>query len=209
MFEAHGLVRQGMQTLVRAQLGESAARDLAEQTATTLIDNDQMEAAFALLIDVGSLARALEVLQQLSERYASQGQVDLLMSSLAKLPAAEVERNAWLCFWTGQALLRIDEEQARVWFTHAYFAFEASGDAYGMRLAAASNVTAFQLECGDLRELDMWVERHQRAGGDTQVAAGDRFETTLLMGIICAAFVRARYPSQIRFRCVDYAIAIF
>ena len=196
-FEAHGLVRQGMQTLVRAQLGESTARDLAEKTATTLIDNDQMEAAFALLIDVRSLARALEVLQQLSERYASQGQVDLLMSSLAKLPAAEVERNAWLCFWTGQGLLRIDEEQARVWFTHAYFAFEASGDVYGMRLAAASNVTAFQLECGDLRELDMWVECHQRAGGDAPVTAGDRFETTLVMGIICAAFVRAHYPSQI------------
>ena len=164
MFEAHGLVRQGMQTLVRAQLGESVARDLAERTASVLIDNDQVEAAFELLIHVGSSARALEVLQQLSERYASQGQVDLLMSSLAKLPASEVERNAWLCFWTGQALLRIDEEQARAWFERSYSAFEATGDLYGMRLAAASNVTAFQLECGDLRELDYVGRTPQKCG---------------------------------------------
>ena len=43
----------------------------------------------------------------------------------------------------------------------------------------------------------MWVERHRSAGGDTPVSIDDRFETTLIMGIICAAFVCARYPSQI------------
>ena len=66
-----------------------------------------------------------------------------------------------------------------------------------MRLAAASNVIAFQLECGDLRELDAWVGRHSDVGGDTPVQTADRFETTLIMGIICAAFVRARYPAEI------------
>ena len=151
VFEAHGLVRQGMQTLSRAQLGDSKAQGLAEQTATVLIESGQHEAAFALLVEIGSVARALEVMQRLSERYASQGQVDLLMNSLARLPATEIAHNAWLCFWTGQALLRIDEEQARSWFERSYAAFEATGDSYGMRLAAASNVTAFQLECGDLR----------------------------------------------------------
>ena len=196
VFEAHGLVRQGMQTLARAQFG-SKAQELAEQTATVLIESGQHEAAFALLVEVGSVTRALQIMQRLSEHYASQGQVDLLMNSLAKLPASEVERNAWLCFWTGQAQLRIDEEQARVWFGRSYSAFEATGDLYGMRLAAASNVTAFQLECGDLRELDIWIDRHRNAGGDTPVSIDDRFETTLIMGIICAAFVCARYPSQI------------
>lgn len=196
-FEAHGLVRQGMQALVRAQLDASKAQDLAEQTARILIESGQHEAAFALLVEIRSVARALDVVQLLAELYASQGQVDLLMSSLAKLPVAEVERNPWLCFWTGQAQLRIDEEQARVWFGRSYFAFDAAGDLYGMRLAAASNVTAFQLECGDLRELDLWVERHRNAGGETPVPLGDRFETTMIMGIICAAFVGAGYPSQI------------
>ncbi len=197
VFEAHGLVRQGMQTLVRDRLGTANAQALAEQTATVLIKNDQDEAAFALLVNIGSTTRAIDVLRRLAERYAAQGHVDLLMSSIEKLPESEVQKDAWLCFWTGQALLRVDEEQARVWFTRAYFAFEASSDVYGMRLAAASNLAAFQLECGDLRQLDMWVEHHRRAGGDTEVAAGDRFETTFLMGIMCAAFVRARYPSEI------------
>jgi len=195
-FEAHGLVRQGLRTLVQAQLGQPEALALAERTATVLLDGKQTEAAFSLLVEVGSASRALDVLQQLAERYAAHGQSDLLLASIAKLSASQVHANAWLCFWTGQALLRVDEEQARIWFARSYSAFEAASDRYGMRVAAASNVTAFLLECGDLRKLDKWVERHRTSGGDTQVPSADRFETTLLLGIVCAALVRARYPSE-------------
>ena len=67
-----------------------------------------------------------------------------------------------------------------------------------MRLAAASIVTAFGLECGDFRELDLWIERHARAGGDTPVESNGRFETSLLMGIMCAAFVAGHYPPEIQ-----------
>ncbi len=163
MFEAHGLVRQGMQTLVRARTGGTEVRALAERTAAVLSANDQHEAAFALLAEIGSTARAIEELRSLAERYAKLGQSDLLLSSIAKLPTADVDRDAWLCFWTGQALLRVDEEQARLWFERSYAAFQVQEDRYGMRLAAASNVIAFQLECGDLRELDAWVDRHRRS----------------------------------------------
>jgi LuxR family maltose regulon positive regulatory protein len=197
MFEAHGLVRQGMQTLTRARLGQAAARALAERTATALIENGQIEAAFALLVDIASTARAISVMQQLAERYAAHGQIDLLMSSIAKLPPTDIDHNAWLCFWAGQALLRIDEERARVWFAKAYSAFEKSWDTFGMRLAAASVVTAFGLEWGDLRELDTWVDCHRSAGGDTPVVCNDRFEATLIMGVACAASVYGAYAPQI------------
>ncbi len=197
VFEAHGLVQQGMRALVHSRFGPAKTHDLAERTAAILASSDQAEAAFSLLAEIGSTARALSVLRQLAERYAAQGQVDLLMSSIAKLPTPEVERDAWLCFWTGQALLRIDEEQARVWFGHAYLAFEADGDASGMRLAAASSVVALTLEWADLQQLDVWIGRHSDAGGDAMVVGANRFEPYLLMGIVCVALVRGSYPPQI------------
>jgi LuxR family transcriptional regulator, maltose regulon positive regulatory protein len=196
-FEAHGLVRHGLRSLVQRQLGQQETHALAERTATVLLEDKQSEAAFTLLVDTGSASRALEVLQQLAEHYAAVGHSDLLLASIAKLPESQVQGNAWLCFWTGQAMLRVDEEQARIWFARSYSAFEAVGDTYGMRVAAASNVTAYLLEWGDLRELDIWVARHRKSGGDTLVLTGDHFETTLLMGIVCAAFVCARYPADI------------
>ncbi|MEO8187120.1 MAG: BTAD domain-containing putative transcriptional regulator [Burkholderiaceae bacterium] len=196
-FEAHGLVQQGMRALVRSRLDPTEVEELSERTATILIANGQREAAFTLLSEIGSTARALKVLRQLAERYAAQGQVDLLMSAIAKLPATEVQRDAWLCFWTGQALLRINEEQARVWFSHAYEAFAAEGDTSGMRLAAASSVIALTLEWADLQQLDVWIARHSDAGGDTIIASGDRFEPYLLMGTICSALVRGAYLTQI------------
>ena len=170
---------------------------MAQRTAATLIANDQSEAAFALLIDVGLTARAIEVLQQLSERYAGRGQTDLLLSALAKVPTVEAHNNPWLCFWTGQALLRINEEQARGWFDRSYTAFEKAADRAGMRLAAASVVIAFGLEYGDLRELEIWIQRHRDAGGDTPVAPTERFEPTLLMAMVCAAFMEGRYPLEV------------
>ena len=197
VFEAHGLVRQGMQVLVRVRLGHNEARALAERTATVLSARDQREAAFVLMTEIGSTTRAIAELRSLAKNYAQLGHSDLLLSSIAKLPVAEVNQDPWLCFWAGQALLQVDEERARTWFERSYAAFQVTHDRYGMRLAAASNVIAFQLECGDLRELDAWVDRHGDAGGDTPVSIGDGFETTLIMGIICAAFVRSRYPSVI------------
>ncbi len=119
------------------------------------------------------------------------------MSSIAKLQTADVQRDAWLCFWTGQALLRINEEQARVWFAHAYAAFEADNNPSGMRLAAASSVIALTLEWADLQQLDAWIARHSAANGDVMVVDADRFEPYLLMGIICVALVRGSYPAQI------------
>ena len=196
-FEAHGLVQQGMRALVHSRLGSAQSRDLAERTATILVSNEQAEAAFALTTEIGSTERAIAVLQQLAVRYAAQGQVDLLMTSIAKLPAKETQRNAWLCFWVGQALLRVDEAQARTWFAYSYSAFEASSDVFGMRLAAASMVIAFGLEHADLRELQVWIDRHRDAGGETPVKSNERFEPTLHMATICAALMQGAYPPQI------------
>ncbi|MGZ8992616.1 MAG: BTAD domain-containing putative transcriptional regulator [Burkholderiaceae bacterium] len=196
-FEAHGLVQQGMRALVQRRFPPASTRDLAEKTATVLAASSQADYAFGVLVEIGSTARALDVMQHLAERYAAQGQVDLLLASIAKLPATEVQRNAWLCFWVGQALLRINEEHARVWFDHAYAAFEAEGNPSGMRLAAASSVVALTLEWADLQQLDLWIARHAQAGGDAMVNDRDRFEPYLLMGLICAALVRGSYPPQI------------
>lgn len=196
-FEAHGLVQQGMRALALSRLGRNQTHDLSERTATILIANNQAESGFTLLVDIGSTARAIAGLQQLAERYAVQGQTDLLLSALAKVPEAGVQSNAWLCFWTGQALLRVDEGHARVWLARSFSAFESAGDSLGMRLAAASIVIAFALEWADMQQLDLWIERHAVAGGDTPVVAGERFEASLMMGIICAALVRGSYPPQI------------
>jgi len=197
VFEAHGLVRQGMQSLVRARGGDMAERTLAERTAGVLALNNQSEAALSILVNVGSMNLAIQQLQSLAEQYAALGHVDLLLSWIAKLPVAAVRRNAWLCFWTGQTLLRVNEEHARIWFGHAYSAFAINCDKSGMRLAAASTVIALTLEWADLQQLDMWIERHSAAGGEEAIASADLLEPVLLMGSICVALVRGSYPAQL------------
>ena len=174
IYEAHGLVRRGMQTLLRKRHGATDVQQVALATAAALERHDAHEDAFALLIECNAPEAAAVVLETLAERYARSGQAALLARSLAQLPAGMATRNPWLCFWAGQALLGVDETTARGWFERSYTGFEHANDRNGMRLAAACVVTAFGLEYGDIRSMDEWMARHSRAGGDEAVPSGVR-----------------------------------
>jgi DNA-binding SARP family transcriptional activator len=195
VYEAHGLVRRGVQTLVRARLGEQRWRERAVATATALAANGYEDEAFALLVEHGEPTRAAELLVTIAPRHARTGQAALLLRALDALPAATLDAHPWLPFWAGEALLGIDEEAARGWFARAHDAFEHCGDPHGQRVAAARVVTAYGLEYGDLRGLDTWMERYVSAGGDESIAARTPHESVLGLGAICAAIVRGAYPA--------------
>ncbi|MEP6941433.1 MAG: BTAD domain-containing putative transcriptional regulator [Betaproteobacteria bacterium] len=195
VYEAHGLVRRGMQSLLGASAHEVEAQ--ASRTADALLAHGFIEDAFSLLVERKLFDRAAGVLESLAPRYTRAGQALLLASSTNALPEHLIAARPWVCFWTGQALLAIDEEQARRWFERSYAGFEDAGDRAGMRLAASSVVTAFGLEYGDIRALDAWLERHTSAGGDTAIAPGCEFEAALCLGLMSAARVRGAFPAGI------------
>jgi LuxR family transcriptional regulator, maltose regulon positive regulatory protein len=194
-YEAHGLIQRGMRSLLRERLGEVQTQELALNTAEQLLKHGYDEDAFSLLIERNAHTRAAEVLEALAPRYARASQAALLSHGLTQLPAALVNTKPWLCFWAGRALLGIDEEVARGWFERSYAMFETSGDAAGMRVAAASVVTAFVLEYGDIRTFDLWLDRHLRAGGGQAVEPGCDYESTLCVGVMAAAINAAAYPA--------------
>ena len=197
VYESHGLVRKGLHSVAVEHLGEAAVADLATRTADTLEREGYDEEAFALLAGHGASDRAATVLERVIERYARLGQAELATRALARLPAAACDARPWLCFWAGQALLGASEEAARTWFERAYAAFERKGDATGSRVAAARVVMAYGLEYGDLRNLDTWMARHARSGGNTTVPAGAPYETVMLLGVINDALMRGAHPPGI------------
>jgi DNA-binding SARP family transcriptional activator len=166
------------------------------RTAAILEREEFDEDAFALFADCTEFGRAAELLEKMAERYARSRQVDLLQHAFDRLPESAIDSRPWLCFWAGQAMLGVDEESARRWFERAYAAFERVGDATGTRVAAARVVTAFGLEYGDLRALDAWMERHDRAGGNEPVAPTSPYESVLALGAICAAMIRGAHHSN-------------
>jgi LuxR family maltose regulon positive regulatory protein len=196
-YEAHGLIQRGMRSLLRERLGDPGTQEFALHTAELLLTHGYDEDAFSLLVERKAQARAAEVLEALAQRYARTSQAALLSRALASLPAELVDGRPWLCFWAGRALLGIDEEVARGWFERSYAAFEATGDGAGMRLAAACVVTVFFLEYGDLRTLDVWIDRHARAGGGCMPEPGCAYESTLCLGVACAALIAGVHPQGI------------
>ncbi len=194
IFEAHGLLRLGLQTLLRQRQTPAAVQESALATAKTLARLGAAEEAFTLYVDCGAPQAAIAVLDDLAQTWARSGQAARLIRALGQLPSGLVERRPWLCFWAGQALLGADEAAARGWFEQAYAAFEAAQDTSGMRVAAACVVTAYGLEYGDIRSLDLWLARHGRVGGDSAVPRNGPHEALLCLGVVCAAIIEGRYP---------------
>jgi ATP/maltotriose-dependent transcriptional regulator MalT/DNA-binding SARP family transcriptional activator len=196
IYEVHGLVRRGLETLLRERLGPEGSSAWAMRTAAVLEAQGFDEDAFTLLADCAAFEHAAALLERTAERYARRRQADLLSRACTRLPESAVDARPWLCFWAGQSLLGVDEESARRWFERAYAAFERTGDANGMRVAAARVVMAFGLEYGDLRALDAWIERHDRAGGNDPISPGTAYESVLSLGAICVAMIRGAHPSS-------------
>jgi len=194
IYEAHGLVRRGLEAVLRERLGPEAFSAWTMRTAGVLEAQGLDEDAFSLLVDCGANEHAADLLERMAERYARRRQADLLSRAFSRMPESVVDARPWLCFWAGQSLLGVDEESARRWFERSYAAFERAGDARGMRVAAARVVTAFGLEYGDLRALDTWMERHDRAGGNDAVPPESAYETVLALGVVCAALIRGAHP---------------
>jgi DNA-binding SARP family transcriptional activator len=195
IFEAHGLLRRGMQTLLRQRQTPAAVQASAVETAQTLARLGANEQAFALLVECEAPEAAIAVLDDLARTWARSGQAARLTRALGRLPSELVERRPWLCFWAGQSLLGSDEEAARAWFERAHAGFEAAQDTSGMRVAAACVVTAFGLDYGDIRSLDLWLARHRRVGGDQAVPRNGPHEALLCLGVVCAAVIEGSYPA--------------
>ncbi|MET0345897.1 MAG: BTAD domain-containing putative transcriptional regulator [Casimicrobiaceae bacterium] len=195
LYEAHGLVRRGLQAQLRERLG-AEAHAWTIRTAQVLEREGFTEDAFGLFTDCAAFEHAADLLEALAQQYARRRQVDLLQRSFERIPAPIVDARPWLCFWAGQAMLGVDEESARRWFERAYAAFERAGDAMGMRVAAARVVTAFGLEYGDLRALDKWMEWHDRAGGNDPIVPGSTYESVLALGAVCAAMMRGAHHAN-------------
>ncbi len=78
IYEAHGLVRRGMQTLLHKRHGDAEVQQIALATAAALQRHGAHEDAFALLIERAVPEAAAAVLETLAERYARNGQAALL-----------------------------------------------------------------------------------------------------------------------------------
>ncbi len=169
-FEAHGLLRAGLERRVLADRAAAAA--IVARTLQALVRHGALDDALALSSRHGSVPETFAIVEALAPVYARTGQSASLLKALAALPGEVVHAHGGLCFAAGRALLGIDEEAARGWFEHAHDAFACAGDRGGMRTASAAVMTAFVLEYGDIRAFDAWLARYREAGGDEPIGPG-------------------------------------
>lgn len=186
-FEPHGLVRAGALALAEKVLGREEARRNRVRCAELLQANEQLEDAFGLWIQLEQIDSALAVLESLSQRYARQQQAQLLLRAIERVSLDDVRRRPWIAFWAGQAMLGVDEEQARRWFDIAYAGFERDAERPGMALAAASVLIAFNTDLDEASTVPLWLARFRATRGVLKDAAPMPWRAIVLLGVVSEA----------------------
>jgi hypothetical protein len=178
-FLPHDLVASGSQTLSR-QLGYGS---FAERCAQVLQEHGCYREAFALWADLERTQQAVQVLERLAQNFAKARQSDLLLAAVSRVPRSTVEPQPGLCFWIGQALLGVDELEARAWFCKAYAAASVGSE---LRLLAAACVVFSYLQCArGLSDRLLWAERFQ--------VECERVKPTIYSQLVPLAQICARY----------------
>jgi DNA-binding SARP family transcriptional activator len=184
IYEPHGLVRAGVKSLAEKVLGVDEAKRNRVRCAELLQANELLEDAFGLWIDLGRIDMALPVLEAMSERYARQQQAQLLQRAVQRVPLDDVRQRPWIAFWAGQAMLGVDEEQARRWFDIAYAGFERHSDRPGMALSAASVLIAFNTDLDDASTVPLWLARFRASRSVLNDVVPIPWRAIVLLGVI-------------------------
>ncbi|WP_043461234.1 BTAD domain-containing putative transcriptional regulator [Azohydromonas australica] len=153
--------------LFRAFLLDQAARSipapdrqaLAKRAAAILEEDGQWDAAVELLeqaLDWDGLAR---LVRHAAPGLIAQGRHELLLRWMDAMPAPRVERDAWLSYWQGHALLAVDPAHSERVCTRAFELFGRAGERAGRLLAWARVVQAIRFNAhAPLHRLDHWID---------------------------------------------------
>jgi ATP/maltotriose-dependent transcriptional regulator MalT/DNA-binding SARP family transcriptional activator len=180
-YVAHGLVCRAVRSLV----SDSRKTRVAESCAQALEGAARFDEAVELWLELGNVSRALNALERLAPSYAHSRNLELMRRLYCRLPAAELHRRGWLCFWMGQAEHGIDEQAAREWYERAYHAFSRSSE---KALAAACVLVAFETsDFTDIRNLVVWIERFSTARRIDAPSLQDPLRCVIALGILANA----------------------
>ena len=154
----HGLFREFLMAQADRLWSEYQRHELQRRAALLLDVRGQFESAFDLLRQ----AQAWQETEALILRQASwllgQGRGETLRTWIGVLPKANVEANAWLCYWLGVSLVPVDQMHARAQLEGAFDAFRKSSDTVGQMRSIASIIDTYFFEWSHWQPLDRWIE---------------------------------------------------
>jgi ATP/maltotriose-dependent transcriptional regulator MalT/DNA-binding SARP family transcriptional activator len=159
VFQFHALFRTFLQHHARASWSAVEIRETAERAGRLLDAEGHWEQALPLLAEAGVWDAYAEVMAAHAEGLIDQGRRQTVVDWLQRMPQTERERNPWLGYWEGRALMVSAPDSALSILQTRYERFVASGDVSGQLACGAAIVqTLWDARLG-WSEINLWVDR--------------------------------------------------
>lgn len=196
VFQFHALFRSFLQHQARTLWSAAELRALACRAAQSLEAAGHWEQAFALFEEAGDGEACARLAVAHAEGLLEQGRRQTLIDWLGRVPEAAREREPWLGYWEGRALMAIAPERALQRLQACHQRFADAADAVGQLACGAALVQTFWHARLGWSEITPWVDRLEPLMGGEPVFPSRGVELLSLSALHAAlAFCRPAHPA--------------
>lgn len=159
VFQFHALFRTFLQHQARASMEAAEIRDVSRRAARLLDAAGHWEQAQALFAEAADWDAYAALVAAHAEGLLEQGRRQTVLDWIGRMPEAVPEREPWLGYWEGRALMAIAPERALQVFQARHRRFADEADVVGQLACGAAIVqTLWHARLG-WSEITPWVDR--------------------------------------------------
>lgn len=157
-YRFHPLFQNYLRRELAARLSVEERAELLLRAANILSGQGAVAEAVRLYQAAEAWPQAEALLVTEAPHMYRNGDFGLLRQALGRMPAARLERNAWLLMWRGAAAAAKAASLGREDLEHAYTLFRDTHDLIGALTAWCTLVEGYVFEWGDFHPLDRWID---------------------------------------------------
>lgn len=156
VYRFHALFRDVLLDIGKTEINKDTFDQLKHQAAEILADNDQLDAAINLLIELGKWEQLVGLILGNAESLLIQGRAITLKHWLHQIPEPVAAQITWVSFWDGMCDLPITPRETRKFLGTVLERFKQEEDPLGIYLTWSFIVESFWIERNEMDPLEKW-----------------------------------------------------
>jgi LuxR family transcriptional regulator, maltose regulon positive regulatory protein len=177
IYSYHALFRSFLRERGRQLIGAAERQEYTRRAAQLLSAGGEHQDAFTLYCEVADWDAASRLALRQASALLALGRLQTLKEWILQLPPASMEKEPWLGYWLGNALIPISHREARAQFEAAFALFAARGDTLGQAMSASAVIDTIYFEWSQFQPFTRWIDI--LAGLLDKLSFGDRIDHEL------------------------------
>ena len=206
-YEYEPLFRQFLLNRLEKSLPSPGFGELAKRAGTILERCGELEAGAALAVRSANWDSLLQLICRHGMRLLARGESSTVQRWINAVPAQIHDREPWLAYWYGAALIASNPVEARAHLELVWERFGQCADHCGQALAAAALLETFQFEWSTLSPAHRWIDRLQ-ASLAAQSTLPSREAELRVYASLLFALASIRPSEQWSARCIERLVEL-